>query len=155
MSRKIVGLILAVLVIATVGISGEKPWFDNEHCAMCTNMMANKDLMRNMSWEQHNIANGIVSITTVDKKYLDAYRAAHAEMNKTAMRLQQGEPLELCGSCTALGMCLMKGAHQDYVETSTGDVWIVTSDDPEVVTELQNWAKRNTEEMAKAQSMKG
>jgi len=111
--------------------------------------------MKNMTWEQHNISDGFVSVTMVPDEYLDTYRAAHSEMNKTAMRLQSGEMLELCGSCTALGMCMMKGVEQEYVQTSNGDVWIVTSTSPEVVAELQAWVKRNAEEMAKVKSTKG
>jgi len=46
----------------------------------------------------------------------------------------------------------MKGPKQDYVSTSNGDVWILTSNDATVVAELQNWVKRNNEEMAKMHS---
>jgi hypothetical protein len=70
-------------------------------------------------------------------------------MMTTVAKLEKGEMMDMCGSCTALGMCMMKGVNEEYVETSTGDVWIVTSDSPEVVAELQAWAKRNKEEMKK------
>ena len=111
--------------------------------------------MENVTWEHHDISNGILSVTVVNEKYLDAYRAAHAEMDKTVMRLQKGEMVEMCGSCTAIGACMMKGAKQEYVETSSGDVWIVTSDKAEVVAELQSWAKRSKEETAKMKATKG
>jgi hypothetical protein len=69
--------------------------------------------------------------------------------------MQKGEKLEMCGSCVALGSCMMKGPNQEYVETMHGDVWILTSDNAELVAELQAWAKRNTEEMSKMQSHEG
>jgi hypothetical protein len=113
------------------------------------NMSSNPELMMSVSREQHPITGGIVSVTTVPEKYLEAYRAAHTDMVATSMRLQKGEMLEMCGSCTALGMCMMKGPNQEYVETAHGDVWILTSDDPAVVADLQSWAKHNKEEMKK------
>lgn len=144
MIRRLTVVIVAVLAVAGTAIAGE--WFDMENCAMCKNM--SPELMKSMSWEQVDISNGIVCITNVNKGQIDAYRKAHESMVETGMRLQKGEQLKVCGSCTALGMCLMKGPHQEYAETSTGDVWILTSDKPEVVTELQAWAKRNRDEMA-------
>jgi hypothetical protein len=144
MIRRLTVVIVAVLVVAGAAFAGD--WFDMENCAMCKNM--SPGLMKSMSWEQVDISNGIVCITNVDKGQIDAYRKAHEKMFETSKHLQQGEQLPLCGSCTALGMCLMKGPHQEYAETSTGDVWIFTSDNPELVAELQAWAKRNREEMA-------
>jgi hypothetical protein len=149
MTRSIFTLSLLALVVVTAGAAGESTWFDMDSCVMCKSMASNPKLMENLNWEQHNISNGFVAVTTVSEKYLDDYRAAHEDMNKTAMRLHKGEMLELCESCTALGKCMMKGVSQEYVETSSGDVWIVTSDNPEVVAELQNWVKRNKMEMAK------
>ncbi|MCH7549337.1 MAG: hypothetical protein IH969_07380 [Candidatus Krumholzibacteriota bacterium] len=87
-------------------------------------------------------------------KMIADYRVAHAEMEKTGMKLHGGEKMDLCGSCTALGACMVKGVYQQYVETMHGDVWIVTSKNPEVVAELQGWAKRNAEEMAKMKTEK-
>jgi hypothetical protein len=145
-------LSLAVLLVAGVATAGDMAWFDMENCSMCKNISGNTALMENMTWEQHGISNGIVSITMVSEKYIDDYRKAHTKMAETGMKLQGGEMMALCGSCTALGMCLMKGVEQEYVETSSGDVWIVTSENAEVVAELQSWAKRNKEEMKKMQA---
>jgi hypothetical protein len=62
---------------------------------------------------------------------------------------------EMCGSCMALGACMMKGPKQEYVETAHGDVWILTSDNPELVKELQAWVERNKVEMKKMTESKG
>ncbi|MEE9271489.1 MAG: hypothetical protein V3V49_14660 [Candidatus Krumholzibacteria bacterium] len=155
MLRLMITLSLVALLVTAAGATGEKPWFDMENCAMCKGFTSKAGLMENVTWEHHDISNGILSVTVVNEKYLDAYRAAHAEMDKTVMLLQKGEMVEMCGSCTAIGACMMKGAKQEYVETSSGDVWIVTSDKAEVVAELQSWAKRSKEETAKMKATKG
>ena len=154
MSRKMIALALALTLVAGVATAGEMAWFDMDNCAMCKGISSNPEMMKNITWEQHNIEGGIISVTTVGKKYVADYRVAHAEMEKTGMKLQSGEKMDMCGSCTALGAALMKGVEQQYVETTQGDVWLVTSKNPEVVAELQGWAKRNSEEMAKMKAEK-
>ena len=155
MSHRILLMSLVVLLAAGVSTAGEMAWFDMENCGMCKNMSSNPEMMNSISWEQHPISNGIVSVTTVPEQYLLNYRKAHEAMVATGEKLGQGEMIEMCGSCTALGTCLMKGPKQEYVETAHGDVWILTSDNPELVKELQAWAKRNREEMAKMKAAKG
>jgi hypothetical protein len=132
-------------------MAGDKPWFDMENCAMCKNV--DLEMMKAATHEQYPISNGIVSITTVPAKYIAKYREAHAAMVKTGERMAAGEMLEVCGSCTALGKCMMTNPHQEYVETMNGDVWILTSDEPEVVKDLQAWAERNKKEMKKMMEM--
>ena len=151
MSRTIVVLALLALLVSGA-VAGEKSWFDMQNCAMCKNITSQAGLMENIKWEQYPISNGIICVTTVNDGYLDKYHTAHEGMMKMGMRMQNGEKLELCQSCQALGMCMMKGPKQDYVSTSNGDVWILTSNDATVVAELQNWVKRNNEEMAKMHS---
>lgn len=146
MKRCLVILAL-VAIVAGTAVAGDAPWFDMENCAFCTNL--SPEMMQSMTWDQANISNGIVCITTVPEKYLKDYRTAHKAMVETGERMMNGEQLEVCGSCAALGMCMMKGPHQEYAETKTGDVWILTSDNPEIVAELQAWAKRNHDEMAR------
>jgi hypothetical protein len=154
MSRRITIISLVVLVAASIAVAGDAPWFDMENCAMCKNLYKNPELVQNMLWEQYGISNGIISVTTVREEYIDDYRTAHADMKKVSEKLQKGEKLDMCASCNALGACMAKGVAQEYVETKTGDVWLITSDNAEVVAELQAWAKRNTEEMAKMMSEK-
>ncbi len=149
MTRRLIALSFAALVVAGVAVAGGQAWFDHD-CAMCESLMSDEALMNNMNWEQYDLSNGLVAVTTVTPDYLAAYRTAHSNMNATAERLMKGEEMELCGSCTAMGKCMMMGAKQEYVETSTGDVWIVTSDNPEVVADLHKWVARNQEEMKKA-----
>lgn len=77
---------------------------------------------------------------------------AHTKQLEVFARMQEGEPVQLCGSCTALSQILAKGVKQDYANTKHGDVWVLTSEKPEVAKELQAWATRNGEEMAKLKS---
>ena len=154
MSRRMIALVLVALVAAGIGAAQEKAWFDL-NCGMCKPMFEKPGLMDNVQWEQHKLTNGIVAITNVPKEYLDAYRTAHEEMMKIAEGLEKGETVDMCGSCMALGKCLMAGAHEEYVKTSTGDVWIVTSDNAETVAGLHKWLERNHKEMEKMKAEKG
>jgi len=142
-------MLIIVVLAAAAAIAGEAPWFDMDNCAMCKNLSKHEGLLENMSWEQYNISNGIVAVAMVKPDYMKAYRTAHMEMGEVSERLYKGKQLEMCSSCSALGACLMEGASQEYVETSHGDVWIVTSDNKETVAKLQKWSKRNMDEMAK------
>jgi len=151
MLRRVTLLAVMAILVMGVAVAGDMPWFDMENCAMCQNISNRAELMSHVAWEQHNINGGIVSVTTVDMDYVPAYRKAHEAMTETGEKLMAGEKMQLCGSCTALGACLMKGVDQQYVMTSHGDVWILTSSNPEVTDALQAWGKRNKEEMAKAQ----
>lgn len=155
MSRILIALTLVLALAVGVSVAGDYSkklaWFDMESCNMCKNMPA--ELYPSMTWEQHPITKGVVSVTTVTEKALPAYRKAHANMMDFGEKLMSGEKMALCGSCTAFSACLMKGASYEYVETKTGDIMIVTSDDKKIVSELKTWAAKNTEEMAKM--MKG
>ncbi len=154
MSKKIVLLSSAIILVFSLAFAGDAAWFDMTKCAMCKGMMEKPGLMESMSWEQVNIPDGIVCLTTVAGGHLKDYRAAHAQMMDLSARLQKGEQLPLCGSCSAMGAIMMKGVKENYAETAQGDVWIVTSDKPEVVAELQGWAKHNNDEMTKMKAAK-
>ena len=144
-------LSLALVVMAGAATAGE--WFDMENCAFCSKMAAKPGLMDSMHWESYNLSQGIVAITTVKPGHLDAYRTAHKEMMAAGEKMSQGEMMKMCGSCSWLGECFMAGVQPEYVETTTGDIWIMTSDDAEMVAKLQEWAQRNTDEIKKM--MKG
>ena len=146
MIRKSLLISLLVLVTAAVATAGDKAgdqaWFDKT-CSMCSNMYGNEGLIEHMSWEQLDLRNGIISITTVDEKYLPDYRKAKVGMMETMAKMHSGEELHICGSCQYLGKCMMQGPDQDYVQTSTGDIMILTSGDEELVAELQKWVAKN------------
>ena len=148
-AMKIIIAALMVMVLTAPGVkAGDKPWFDMEKCGMCKILMKYDGLMEHMTWEHHNISNGVVSVTTVAPEYLPAFRKASQQMNEASMKLQKGEKMELCEMCTAMGSICVKAPTMDFVETSTGDVWVITSDKPEVVADLHKWTDRTNKEMA-------
>jgi hypothetical protein len=146
------GFLLACIVGAFLiapASAGDTAWFDMENCSMCKHLGGQAGLMENMTWEQHNFSQGTVAVTRVNTDYLETYRTAHAAMMKTGDQLMQGHQLPLCGSCNAVGACFMKGAKQDYIETADGDIWVVSSVNPELVAEIHAWVERNQKEMQK------
>jgi hypothetical protein len=152
-------LVLAAAVVLVVAFSivqaGDEPWFDMENCSFCKNLATEPGLLDHMTWEQHNISNGMVSVTWVDEKYMDEYKTAYDNMEKVGKRLEAGEQLPMCQSCMTFGMLMMKGVKQESAKLTHGDVWIVTSDDPAVVKQIQDWATRNMEELKKAHTDHG
>jgi len=140
---------IAVIALAGGVSAGDKPWLDPQNCAMCKSLVAVPDLMMNMAWEHHNISNGIVSVTTVNEGYLDAYRAASEEMGETAKKVMSGEVTNVCGMCSALAGLMKKGAKPEYVMTHDGTIMLVTAQDPEIVGELHKWADHTNAELAK------
>ena len=157
--KRSVKFVLVLGILLVLGISsayaGGKAWFDMEHCDMCRPLTQDPELLMNITWEQHNISDGIVSVTTVEKGYLETYRKAHSMMDQVVGRMQKGEHVELCGMCSNIGSMMMKGVKQEAVITKHGDVWILTSEDPAVVTDLQKWAMKNKEEMMKQEKSGG
>lgn len=152
LSKKSFFVMAAFVAFATSALAGESAWFDMQKCAMCQPLMQTPGLMENIHHEQLPLSKGIVTVTTVGDEHLKAYRQAHAHMEGIVARVQKGETVALCGSCQALFQLMPKGVEQEFVETEHGDVWILTSGNPAVAAELQAWAKRNNEEMAKMMS---
>ena len=75
MSKTIKSLILltAMVVMAvTAASAGDMAWFDMENCDMCKHMGENKELMMNISFEQNELSNGFISISTVKPESLPA-----------------------------------------------------------------------------------
>ncbi|NIM65397.1 MAG: hypothetical protein GTO51_05330 [Candidatus Latescibacteria bacterium] len=141
--------IAIVFAVATLAFAQEPQWFDMEKCAMCKHLTTHEGLLENMTWEHHNISNGIISVTTAKKEYIPALREAQAKMEAVGKKMEKGEQLPKCGMCMAIGELMMKGAKWECVKTLHGDVCLVTSDDPELVAKIQEWAKRTMAEMKK------
>ncbi|MCC6961988.1 MAG: hypothetical protein IT585_01910 [candidate division Zixibacteria bacterium] len=136
------------LLVAALLIAGEKPWLDFNNCDFCKPWTQN-GLMNEMTHEQLNISNGVMTISTVPAARLADYRKTSAMMNEIGQRAAKGEKVNMCGSCEAMGAMMMKGAKFEEVPTKTGSVILLTSSDPAMVTELHDWAKKNLDEYAK------
>lgn len=151
----LLGVALIVLMLVPTAIAGEKPekpWFDMENCAFCSNLLEDPKLLDNTVWEHHEITDGIVTVTTVKPEFLASYRKAAAAMDTVGKKIATGEQFPMCGMCQAMGSFFMKGARMEYVETSVGDVMLLTSSDSTVVAEIKAWAKRTNDEMAKMEA---
>lgn len=136
------------LLVAALLIAGEKPWLDFTTCDFCKPWTQN-GLMNEMTHEQLNISNGVITIVSVPAARLDEYRKTSALMNEIGARAAKGEKVNMCGSCESMGAMMMKGAKMEEVPTKTGSVMLLTSADPAMVTELHNWTKKNLDEYAK------
>ncbi|MDH4157282.1 MAG: hypothetical protein OEW00_08405 [candidate division Zixibacteria bacterium] len=144
----------AMLALAAFGaVAGdEAPWFDMENCEMCSPLMNDPELLPNVAWEHYNIANGIVTVTTVMDEHRASWDKVVAKMDAVAKKMEAGEPVKLCGMCMAMDDLYKRGAKWEQVETRYGSVSLMTSDKPEMVAEIQAWAKRTNDEMAKMEA---
>ena len=141
----------AVIAVAWAGV--DTPWFDMEHCDFCKHMTKDPKLMDNVTWEQHEIANGIMIITTVKPEFKASYKEATDAMMKLAHDLETGKvdmkDLTLCGSCQYYGKLEEAGAKIEYIFANPCDITLFTSENPEVVDMIKKYGQRNQEEMAK------
>jgi hypothetical protein len=148
-------VLVAALAVAGLALAGGDTWFDMENCAFCKNLSEDPELLNHMTWEQYSISNGVISVTTVEEAYASSYKKANENMAEVSKRMQKGEQLPTCNSCSTAGMFMMKGVKSESVPTKHGDIWIMTSDDPAVVEEMQKWTMKNMEELKKLEASEG
>jgi hypothetical protein len=164
MTRKTIlaaGLILlgaAVFVAADQATPpGDVPWFDLENCAFCKFLTKDPQLMHNMKWDTRDLTNGAAVITVVKPEFRKSYMEANKGMEALAKKMETGEvnPMEvpMCGSCQHYGKLMEMGAKFESVQSDLADLVLITSDKPEVVTEIKTYAQRNRDEMAKMEKM--
>jgi hypothetical protein len=142
----------AMLLMAASGVAQdteEKPWFDMEKCGFCKHLLEDPEMLDHCTWEHHNLEDGMMSVSTVEKEYLPSYREAMAKMQEVGEKMEQGEMVPMCGMCTAMGELMQKGAEWEYVQTEHGDIMIMTSDDPEVIAELHAFSDKTNAELEK------
>jgi len=136
----------------------EVKWFDMESCAFCKHLATDPALMDNMTWETHGISNGIVVITAVKPEYQKSYKAACKAMTDLTKQMEAGEvkaeDIKMCGHCQHYGKMVEAGAKIEDVMGKVADVTIITSDKPETLAMIKEYAKRNNEEMAKMEAEK-
>lgn len=152
-TAKIILMVLALILALVILVTAEdKPWFDMEKCGFCSQLMAQPGLMDHITkWEHHNTKNGSLSITVVDPEYLSAYKQAMAKMEEVGKKMQQGEPVYMCGMCEAYGALTMKGVQFDVVESGNIFVMNMYSDKPELVSGIHAMTDRTNAEMKKMQ----
>ncbi|MFH1373610.1 MAG: hypothetical protein ABII79_07440 [bacterium] len=157
--KKVTLLAVLVLAVGLIAYAGEEAqWFDMENCAFCSNMCKNPELIDHMIWEHHNIANGMLSITTVEPEFKAPYTEAMDAMKKLGEAMEVGKvdmaELKLCGACQHYGTLEAAGAKSEYIFGEAADIFLMTSDDPELVKKIQEYGQRNNDEMAKMEAAK-
>ena len=148
--------VIALMVCAAVALAvagsfavDEKPWFDMEHCDFCKNLLTDPHLFENMTWEHHDISNGLLTLTVVKPEYETAYLDAQHAMEEVAAKLAQGATdVKMCGHCEHYGMILMAGAKMEHVRTCAGDITLITSDKPEVLAMIRDYAEKTRDALA-------
>jgi hypothetical protein len=153
----IIVIALAAFVLAEEPTTtGEEMWFDMQNCAFCKNLVKDPNLMTNMTWEHHDISNGVMTITTVKPESKPAYFEAMAAMMDLGKKLESGEvkatDIHMCNHCIHYGELAQIGAKMEYVQGKAADVVLMTSDKPEIVAKIKAFAQRNREELAKLEA---
>ncbi len=141
-----------LLLLSAAGWAGdteEAGWLDLESCGFCKHLTEDPGLLDHCTWENHNVEKGVVTVTTVEKDYMPSYHTAMVKMKEVNKKMEAGEMVPMCGSCAAMGGLMMKGAKMEHVETQHGYVMLMTSDDPELVTEIHAWTDKTNAELAK------
>jgi hypothetical protein len=138
------------LCVWGLAFAGEGAWFDMEGCSFCKYLIEDPELLDHMTWEQHSISNGIISVTMVEEEYAESFATCSAKMAKAGEEAMQGKQMPMCNSCAAFGKIMMQGPPKsEKVEMTNGEIWIMTSEDAEVVAQMQKWAKKNMAELSK------
>ncbi len=148
--KKIAVLVLLLAAISAIAMAGEEEgktaWFDMKNCEFCVLMTEPADMMEHMTWEMHDISNGVVSIGTVEEEYKPHYEKAAAGMMALGEAMEKGErnPMEvkMCGHCQAYGALMAAGVHIERVEGDAANIEIITSDDPEVAAQIKEYADK-------------
>ncbi len=143
-------VLLVVFIMATFGTAEDKAWFDMVNCDFCKHLATDSLLMENMVWEQYEISNGLLVVTTVKPEFMESYKAAAAEMKKLGEAMMAGTATDVktCGHCDYYGMMMQSGAIFEKVETAMGDIELITSDDEKVLKMIKTYADNNDKAMA-------
>lgn len=126
--------------------AGDQPgWFDCANCDICQPIAERPELMKDMKWEIHKLAGGMLMTTSVPADVKKDYYAMNAEMHANA----SGAVAKQCGFCAAFGGLVQAGAEVEEVKTDFGMITLVTSGDAAAVAKIHAVADRSTAEMAK------
>jgi hypothetical protein len=151
-TRTLIVTLVGCLASAVSADDGkDAKWFDMEHCAMCKHMADHPDLVTKIKCETHVIDNGMLMVSDIPKEQQAAMEAVHKKMGETIAELMSGKELPLCGFCSGFGKLMEAGAKSQEIKTSMGTISLLTSDKPEVVKKIQEFAKQTQTEYEKMQ----
>jgi len=147
-TKIVFGLMLVILIAASIGIAEDKPWFDMGNCDFCSKM--SPELMANMQYEQYRISNGLMVLTIVKPEYKDECLKALAAMEQLGKDIQEGKvtDVKMCGHCEYYGKMMEAGAKMEHISAGPAEIDLITSDDPEVLKMINIYADNNDKAMA-------
>jgi len=151
MRRTLIGTIvmIAVLVVGAVLVAQEETkWLDPANCHFCQPLTETEGLLEAVGWENHNISNGIVTITTYAPEWEEAAKAAGAAMEKLWESYDPTAEHHLCGLCEAWLTVPMDKIVMEKVEFNGGELSITTTSDAEVLAQLHEMTDKTIAAMA-------
>jgi hypothetical protein len=153
-----VGIVAGWATLVSAASNTDSPQQQMQKCAVCKAMAAKPELMKSMTWETHKIANGMLSVASVPKDQKPDFDAVHAQMLQNIEQVkadqQQGKAVELCDYCTAMSELMKSGAQKQDIDTTTGGICLVTSNDPAVVQKIHAVADKVIAEQAEMQKVR-
>ena len=156
MRKLSIGLLaMAVLVLAGSALVAEDEamWLNPAGCYFCQPLTETEGLLDAVGWENHKIANGMVSITTYTPEWEKATKAAGAEMEKRWMGFDPTQDKPLCGMCQAWMKVPFDKLTMEKIEFNGGEMSLTTSSDEAVVAQLHEITDKTIAEMKKFQEM--
>jgi hypothetical protein len=101
-----------------------------------------------MNTEYHNLHNGMMSITHIDKEFQPAFAKASEAMRPVVQKIQEGKPVTTCRHCSTLGSLYMAGVMPDQVRKGEDIIVVYTSNDTTMVTKIQEFGKNSADAYA-------
>ncbi len=151
-------MLLAMVLVALPALAGGNPhktpsgWFDMENCEFCKHLVADPGLLDHCQWETLPIADGMMTVMTVEPAYAASLAQAGAAIEAVAAKMHSGQmdptKVKMCGYCQSYGQLLAAGVKMETVHGKVAEVTLARSTDPKVVAKMHEMAKRNMEEMA-------
>ena len=149
--RKPLLILLALCLSAGFATAGDQEeWIDMANCDMCGSVAAKPEMMQKIDWSYYVIDGGMMSVCVVPDAYTEDWRAVRAAMHATGEKMMAGEKMQLCGLCTSMDQILHTDtAAMEVVETTAGEVTLITSTDAETIGMIHEHAKRLISELEK------
>ena len=161
MNRLTIGsmlLLLAPTILAAPAYP-ETHWYDLENCAYCRNLTRDQQLLDHVTWENHLISNGALTVTVVDPAFEESYHQAQAAMAELSRKVKSGEidptSMKVCGRCETYGRLVDSGVTTETVVGEQAEITLVTADSPELVARIHEFVQRNIAEMEQMETGHG
>ena len=145
---------LAGLVVAK-SPEGNKLTEEMKKCEVCKVMAEKPELMKEMTWETHKVENGMLCVAAVPKEQKKDFEAVHKKMMQNIAKVtadqKAGKKVQLCTFCVGMSDLMKAGAKQQEINTATGAISLITSNDPAIVEKIHAEADKAIAEQKKLQ----